>query len=128
MKIPLIPSIKKLIQCIITVFILTDCSEEKVTPREYPRVITSEVTNITSSGALLHGEITSSSVEILDYGFIWSEFENPTLSNSEKISLGSKSITGTYEGNVQGDLKEGVKYSVRAYAKSTKFLVYGNIV
>ncbi len=119
----------KRIQLIVCGFILfATCTKEETTPRLYPRVETGEVTNISSKGALFQGEITYASNDILDHGFIWSTDEPPTFQNSDKMSLGGKTGTGNFSATVDRSLGEGVKYYVRAYAKSDKYLVYGEVV
>lgn len=108
------------------IFLLTTCSEEETGSRSYPRVRTLAVTEINSEGALLQGEITFSSTEIIDHGFVW--FPIGPLTGTETISLGARSGKGRFESRVESTLAEGVTYSVKAYAKSAEYTVYGEEV
>jgi len=104
------------------------CSKEEVTPRTYPRVHTSDVINITSGGATFTGDITFSSVPIIDHGFLWTESGIPLFENADNISLGAKDGPGAIQAICERSLTEGKKYYVRGYAISKDNLVYGNIV
>src|SRR5687767_10096172 len=119
---------KKVSNWLIGFIVLFSCTKEEITPRRYPRVRTKGVNNITAAGARLEGEITFSSTEILDHGFIWSQHENLDLNNSEAISLGIKTGKGAFNLLVERSLDEGKVYYVKAYAKSTNYTVYGEIV
>ncbi len=119
---------KKISLAIVTLLFLVTCSKEETDPRPYPRVTTHRVSNITSGGAVFHAEIVFSSTAILDHGFIWSKQNSLTLENAEKISLGAKSGIGSFETPVVRSLAEGIKYYVKAYAKSNDFIVYGEVV
>ena len=110
------------------IIILATCSKEEVTPRNYPRVNTLEVTDITSGGATFTGEIIFTSVPVLDHGFLWSEFGSALFENSDQISLGTKSGTGSFEAKCDRSLQEGKTYYVRGYAKSEDNIVYGDVV
>jgi hypothetical protein len=103
------------------------CSDEHIGSYPYPRVRTQSVTSITSNGALFQGEITFSTVKIIDHGFVWSTYNNPTLL-SDKISLGEMTGVGKFSTNVEWSLEEGRKYYVKAYAKSDNYTVFGDIV
>ncbi len=104
---------------------LTNCSEEENTDRDYPRLLTVGVTNITSDGGVFHGDIFSSSVAIVDHGFLWSEDAALKLGESEKISLGPKTGAGRFEVMVDRNLQEGKTYRMAAYAVSENYTVYG---
>lgn len=108
--------------------IVGGCSKEEVTPRTFPRVNTIEATNITSGGATFKAEITFASVPMLDHGFLWSDYVLPLFYNSDKISLGSKTGTGTFEAICDRSLQEGKTYYLRAYAISEDHTVFGKIV
>jgi hypothetical protein len=102
------------------------CSKEKIASREFPRIITKPATDITKNGAVFHGEIIFSSVEILDYGFVWSQGGFPTINSSGKASLGSKSGAGPFDATIVDDFIGGKEYTVRAYATSAGHVVYGD--
>jgi len=113
---------------IIALAFIGSCTKEEVTPRSYPRVKTLEVTNITSGGASFSAEIVYTSVPILDHGFLWSEYSSALFSNSDIISLGSKSGTGRFDAQCDRSLEEGKTYYVRGYAISEGHTVYGDVV
>jgi hypothetical protein len=113
---------------LIALLLCSACSEEEITSRNYPRVDTEDVTDITTTGMIFHGKIFFSSVEILDYGFIWTDTGFPTVTNGNKISLGPRNDVGLFEIAAVESLQSGKMYSVRAYAQSANFIVYGRIV
>jgi hypothetical protein len=108
-----------------TVFLT--CTEEKVTPRAYPRVLTHPVSNITPGGATFNGEIFFTLVEVIDYGFVWSDAPSQQLGNTDYVSLGSRSNTGTFSAKIERSLEEGKTHYVRAYAQSAENTVYGPV-
>jgi len=119
---------KRLLTGFVLLSILFTCTEEETTSRQYPRVRTNPVSNITSVGAIFSGEIYFSPGEIIDHGFIWSTSKTLTLSNSEQISLGGLDGLGVFETLTERSLAEGKKYYVKAYAQSLSHLVYGEVV
>jgi len=119
---------KKITITIIIFLFLCACTKEEVTSRAYPRVLTTEVANITTTGASFHGEITFSSTEIVSHGFIWSTFSSMAIGYGNNIALGQKTGTGNFETSLQSSLVKGVKYYVLAYAQSSNYTVYGNVV
>ncbi len=113
---------------LISILTFSACSKEEVSPRNYPRVETTNVTDVTSSGMVFQGNIFFASVEIMDHGFIWTDTGFPTITNGNKISLGSRDGLGSFETSVAGSLQPGKTYSMRAYAKSENYVVYGKII
>jgi len=59
---------------------------------------------------------------------MWSTTSPPALNNSEIVSLGSTSHAGGFTATVTRDLVPNLKYYVVAYAKSEKYLVYGEVL
>ena len=104
------------------------CTKEEITPREYPRVVTTEAMDISSGGVTFRGDVIFSNVEIKDHGFVWSDVLGPTTLSSNKVSLGSKTGIGQFEARCERSLEAGKKYFMRAYAISEDFVVYGNTV
>lgn len=119
---------KKLLIVAIFSSILFTCTQEEITSRQYPRVRTNSVTNITSSGALFNGEIYYAPSQIVDHGFIWSTSKTLTIQNSDRISLGHSEGVGHFGILTERSLAEGKKYYVKAYAQSKSHLVYGDVV
>ena len=116
------------------IFLLVACNEEvNYGDRSYPSLNTLPVTNISVNGATLRAEIIYiPSAGASDHGFLYtsSDLTLMDLSNSQKISLGSRTQTGIYSASLPGtNLSSGTTY-VRAYAVSTNglFRVYGQIM
>jgi hypothetical protein len=116
------------IQIILLIGLLITCTQEETTPRSYPRVATGEVTDITIDGAVFHGSITYTPGAITDHGFIWSEDALPGFANSETLSLGALTGKGDFQTLINKFLTANKKYYVRAYAKSSNYLVLGDVI
>ncbi len=115
----------KLIFLFTTILTFISCTDE-ITQREYARVKTLEVDNISSSGARLNAKIISEgNGDIIEHGFVWDKLPNPTIGYSEKVVLQENIITGEFSVNITTTLLEGTQYFVRAFSKSDEYLVYG---
>jgi hypothetical protein len=115
-----------------TVFILFltfyGCKKDAVPEQtDYPFVILSEVSDITSEGVTFNANITClGNQNILDFGFIWNEgTAEPNLNSSIK-SLGSNPDLGNFSYRLSNDLKKGKSYNVGAYIKTDKVVFYSN--
>ncbi|MEQ8418033.1 MAG: IPT/TIG domain-containing protein [Imperialibacter sp.] len=64
---------------------------------------------------------------MIDYGFVWSDVPGQQLGNTDYVSLGSRSNTGTFSARIERALEEGKTHYVRAYAKSSENTVYGPV-
>lgn len=109
-------------------FIAISCTKEEASPRNYPRVDTQAVSQITEGGAVFTGEITFASVPIIDHGFVWSNVANADPDKGDILSLGPKSGPGTFSASCTYALAQGGTYFVRAYALSEDHAVYGDIM
>jgi hypothetical protein len=119
----------KRIVMVAIVIVLATCTKEEITSRSYPRLRTLSVSNITASGATLHGEITfSPSAEILDHGFVWSNFSILTEYNSEVVSLGTRSGKGSFEAEIDRVMATNNKYYVKAFVRTKDHLVFGDVI
>jgi hypothetical protein len=108
------------------ILLMNRCEDEKPVPRDYPRLNTFPVTNISDSGALFTGEIYSVGIEdILEYGFVWGKTEHLLYEYSDKVILGTQQGTGTFSAFINSALVNGVTYWVRPYAKTSEHIVYG---
>lgn len=89
-------------------------------------VVTTAVTNITSSGATSGGTISGSLGVIVSRGICWSKINStPDLTNSKSVN---GTGMGTFTSNLQG-LGSNSTYYVRAYAtNSNNITTYGNVV
>jgi hypothetical protein len=108
--------------------IVLGCTKEEPSPRNYPRVNTQTVSQITEAGAVFSGEITFASVPILDHGFVWSNVANADPGKGDILSLGPKSGAGPFSAPCTYALAQGGTYYVRAYALSEDHAVYGDMI
>lgn len=95
-----------------------------------PVVATGTITDTTTSGATVTGELISlgSGVsEVSQHGHCWSsETTTPIIEGNEnKTSLGTRDATGNFESTIVG-LTEGTLYYVRAYATNDAGTAYGD--
>jgi hypothetical protein len=121
--------LKVLVICIVAASALTCCEDEKAVDRSYPRLKTFEVTNITEEGVTFMGEIYALGNEAInEYGFVWSEYNYPTLGNGDKVPLGIPETECVFTADVRSAIVSGVKYSMRTYAITDEHVVYGKRV
>jgi hypothetical protein len=123
---------RRLIRLILTIgilFFLIRCEKEKAESRDWPRLHTSDVTNITSNGALFSAEfIYRGDFEILDYGFVWSINLHPTLENSYKVVYSDNINSKGFSAEIRTALEEGKNYYVRSFIRTMEYTVYGKDV
>ncbi len=90
-----------------------------------PTVLTTTPSGLTSSGAVLGGNVTSDgNATVTERGVCYSTSQNPTTANNKKI-IGSG--TGTFSTTVTG-LTATTTYYVRAYAINSQGTAYGSQV
>jgi hypothetical protein len=120
---------KSLITLLIFAACLFACSKEEVAPREYPRIVISEVERLSSTSARFYCEVIYLPSTATDHGFIWSSEQHPRLDNKfvEVKSLGSLDNIGIFEFTAD-NLVAGELYRIAAYAKSGKYIVYSESV
>jgi hypothetical protein len=91
--------------------ILISCQKDEEVIREFPRLLTLEVSDINSEGAVFSGELISmGSSPIIEYGFVWGPYEDPTIKYSEIISSNNPPSENYYSMNVEHALKQGETY------------------
>lgn len=111
------------------IILLTGCNDDEMAIREYPRVLTLPVGDISDSGAIFQAEIThATNQQVVEYGFVWGDNNNPTIESSDKKILSENLTAGEFHAQISTTLKEGVIYYVKAYIKSEEYLVYGKVV
>jgi hypothetical protein len=87
----------------------------------FATVTTSTVTNVTTSGATLGGNVTSDgNATVTERGVVYSTTQNPTTA-STKVTIGSG--LGTFSTNISG-LTPNTIYYVRAYAINSQGTAY----
>ncbi len=90
-----------------------------------PTVTTGEVSNITQTTAQGSGNVTNSGgANVTERGICWSTSHNPTISGNH---ANNGTGTGGYTVNMTG-LTANTHYYVRAYAKNSAGVSYGNEV
>jgi len=119
---------KKKLVYFLSILLLAMCTKEEITSREYPRVRTLEIGNITASGALFRGTVFYAPGPMIDHGFIWGDIPTLEPNKVDEVSLGPMSGTGEFEARVERSMVAGRKYYARAYAKTTNYDVYGDII
>lgn len=109
--------------------LVTSCADLEVSKKSYPYIITEEVSDINQSGATFNASVTGTNKnDVIDYGFVWDDtIASPVLTCSRK-SLGQSVSDGKISCKIEGGLKNGVEYHVRAYIKTSKYFVYGNVL
>lgn len=116
----------KIAQFVLSTIIILGCTKEEITPRNYPRVQLVEVSNISITGFSAKADVTYSSVDINDHGFVWGNFLRPDVNPSKLVSLGPKDGSGSFSIKMDTTLVVGTMYYIRPYAKSEDHLVYGD--
>ena len=110
----------------LTFFVLIKCEDETMKPRDYPRLNTKPVSDISAEGATFNAELyTQGSSDIIEHGFVWGISDEPTLNNN-KILLGPLSATGLFSAKVVSTLANGLEYTVRPFVQTGSQTVYGN--
>ncbi len=108
---------------------LVECNEDEVTSRNYPRLKTLPVSEITSQGAKFNAEITfRADFEVISYGFVWSESENPTIESSDRVIYSENIQSDKFSEIIETTLKEEVSYFVRGFVETNDYIVYGENV
>ncbi|WP_313346006.1 S-layer homology domain-containing protein [Sedimentibacter sp.] len=99
-------------------------NSEVVTPVNAPTVVTNAVAGITTSSAILSGNVTSDGGDtVTERGFLFGTASNLTTYTAIKVGSGTGSFTTPITG-----LEENKTYYVRAYAVNSKGTGYGAIV
>ena len=110
---------------IILLFLISGCEKDAtIKTKEYPLVLTKEVTEINETGATFFGKLLQNGYfDIIDFGFIWSDGQS-----AFKTSLLNNSTLEDFKYRISTDLKIGITYKVQAYLQTKKNLVLGNNV
>jgi hypothetical protein len=116
-----------LLLVVVLALLQAGCEDERE-PRDYPRVRTLPVTNITEEGALFSGEVYEpGDVTISEHGFAWG-LSTPTVDYDNRVYLGTYEGTDRFSAEIPTTLTEGFTYQVAAFVKSGEYTVYGNKV
>ena len=110
--------VKAILYLLVVVIIATGCKKEQLA-----EVLTSQVTNITSSTAIGGGTVVSDGEStIIERGVCWGEFSNPTIDNYHATA---GSGIGSFICEMTG-LKSDTYYYVRAYVLNNVGISYGS--
>ena len=102
------------------------CEKEPITPREYPRLKTLPVVDISPQGATFRAEIIyRGDFSIQRYGFVWSTRENPQVDVDDQVAVAKNIQESSFSSTVTGTLQENVTYYVRAFVETPDYTVYG---
>jgi hypothetical protein len=115
-----------ILMTVIAVFLpfLSGCEDEPV-PRDYPRVRTLPVTNITQEGAVFTAEVYEpGNVEITEHGFVWA-LSKPDVNSDNRVYLGTFTGTGQFSAEVRTTFQEGITYNITAFIRAGEYTVYG---
>lgn len=93
-----------------------------------PVVSTTSVTNITSAGWTVSGNVTSQGTStVTERGFLYSSNSTNILEGAPGVTkIVNGSGTGTYTSNISQTISNGQTYYVRSYAKSSVGISYGD--
>ncbi len=94
-----------------------------------PSVSTLSVTNVTATSATASGRIISlgNVAKVIEHGHVWGTSSQPTISSCAHTSLGESNSAKDFSSSVMS-LSAGTKYYIRAYAKNTEGIAYGDEV
>ncbi len=108
-------------------FIFFSCKQHELGDTGFPRVRTLFVEMISDTGAVFKGEIIDipADCEILDYGFVWTEYPGSTT-YVEKVSLGTTRNTGEFKASASRAMAEGKKYYFKAFIQTPTLTIFGN--
>ncbi|MFO7756639.1 MAG: IPT/TIG domain-containing protein [Bacteroidales bacterium] len=111
---------------LLTGLTLGSCRKMAITERDYPRLKTEAVTNITKAGATFNASIIyRGDFKILNYGFTWAQTNRPSVKLSDRIIYTDNIHKDYFSADISSTLKEGELYYVRAFVETKDYLVYG---
>lgn len=103
------------------VYIVSGCNDAEIQLKEYPLIVTKEVSDINANGVTLDAEIlVPGTAKVTDFGFIVGDGVNTLKLSTFK--------TNKFNTRVLTNLKYGVSYFCKAYITTAQKLVYGNTV
>ena len=114
---------------VLVVISLATCKDDEAIKRNWPRINTLPVTDISVQGANFNAEIISrGDFEIIQFGFVWSQYANPIIENSNKVVFQGNLMADTFSAQISTTLGENVRNHVRSFVKTADYLVYGKDV
>lgn len=109
---------------------IVGCDELEVTSRDYPRINTLTVTEITTEGVRFNAEVIfRGDFEVITHGFVWSQDINPSIASSDKVAYSENIQSDKFSSYIPTEFHTRTLYFVRAFIETEDFLVYGeNII
>ncbi len=118
---------KSLIHIVCLLLLLSSCNEEKQS--ELPLLHTKDVSDITEEGAWFSARVINDyESNVIEYGFVWSNQENPVIEKDEKYVIYETFNGGDFGQQITTSLKKGEIYYMRSYMQTKSALIYGNQV
>jgi IPT/TIG domain len=118
------PSLKNL-YIVFFLVILIGCQEE-ITSREYPRLKTLKVSDISGTGATFSAEVIfRGNFETINYGFIWALYEDPSIDDNERVIFSGNLQTTKFSARIPTTLEKGETYYVKSFIQTDDYMVYG---
>ena len=110
------------------VMTVSGCSKTEYTDRGFPEVTTDNASVSSGVGALLGAKIHNPrDYKILNYGFVWSDSQVPTLETCDRVIFSAKNVPAEFSASVVSTLKDQTSYFVRSFLLTSDFTVYGNV-
>ncbi len=118
-----------LISVVLVLILFSRCQKEIVESQVYPRIITHDVTNISTEGATLNAELLSTGANpVIAYGFLWDTIPFLYYDSSEKVEHKKSLKKGKFECRINASLTKNQSYFVKAFVKTDDFLTMGEAV
>lgn len=106
--------------------VVVNCEDDAPGKRDWPDIVTHEITNITNKGAVFNGQIIQrGNFEIVSYGFVWSKYYNLTLEYSEKVIFRGNPGSEKFSAEILTTLQLGSRYWVKSFVMTPEYTVYG---
>ena len=122
-----IPNYSKIV--IVAYAFLISCGNETNIEKDFPSVRTVEVTEINKEGILFQGYIAQAGNQpIQEWGFVWDIGQNPVIDLSDWIAVPYIPGQSSFQFQLKSNLVNGGIYYMKAYAKTSDILVYGQVV
>ena len=108
---------------------MSTCQKEEVAIRDYPRLNTLDIADITGSGANFNAEIKSGNLtDITEYGFVWGLNNTPVIGYDDQYTVRKSPSVTNFRANIHTALTKDKIYYVRPYLITPKYTVYGKSV
>ncbi|MFP4094564.1 MAG: IPT/TIG domain-containing protein [Cyclobacteriaceae bacterium] len=119
---------KAFLLVVISVLFIKCSEEEEVTSRDYPRLHTLQVSDISENGAKFSAEIIfRGDFKINAYGFWWNE-GGPRYDGIDRVTFFDNIQAGQFSAEITTTLKEGVTYIVKPFVVTDDYTVFGQEV